>query len=137
MEFVDYIREAAQDERGSDGNALPKEAQLVVFPGMELTLSVPCQAIIIFDAELPKDMFSLAFNSLAIRPNDPDEEATAPTKRLDLDLRSLHETLDKHEFLQGRYTVLPNVSEGALCANVDETLSPREISVEGGAREKA
>lgn len=112
MEFVDYIREAAQDERGSDGNALPKEAQLVVFPGMELTLSVPCQAIIIFDAELPKDMFSLAFNSLAIRPNDPDEEVTAPTKRLDLDLRSLHKTLDKHEFLQGRYTVLPNVSEG-------------------------
>ena len=27
--------------------------------------------------------------------------------------------------------------EHALCANVDETLTPRRISVEGGVREKA
>ena len=29
-----------------------------------------------------------------------------------------------------------NDKRGPLCANVDETLSPRRISVEGGAREK-
>src|SRR6516165_7716068 len=44
MAFVGYIRRAAEEEVDDQGRPLPKEKQLVVFPGMELTLGVPCQA---------------------------------------------------------------------------------------------
>jgi histidinol phosphatase-like PHP family hydrolase len=40
--FAKYVRDAARLERGADGKALPPDKQIAVFPGMELTLSVPC-----------------------------------------------------------------------------------------------
>ena len=68
MVFVSYVRRAAGEETDPDGQFLPKEQQLVVFPGMELTLAVPCQALLIFDAEFPDDLFDLAIKALAITP---------------------------------------------------------------------
>ena len=69
MAFVPYIREAAANEADGDGNPVPKEKRITVLPGMELTLAIPCQAIIIFDADFPDDLFSLALNALAITPS--------------------------------------------------------------------
>ena len=89
------------------------EQRLVVFPGMELTLGVPCQALLLFDAEFPDDLFSLAMNALAITPNDPNDAKTAQTQRLDhiTSLKGLkEEILDTHEYLRDRYIVLPNVT---------------------------
>src|SRR3982074_3537278 len=60
MAFVEYIRRAAADERDDRGVELKKRMRLVVFPGMELTLGVPCQTLLIFDADFPQDLFSLA-----------------------------------------------------------------------------
>src|SRR4051794_36631749 len=57
MAFVPYIREAAKKERDESGQLLPARDRIVVFPGMELTLAVPCQALLIFDAEFPGDLF--------------------------------------------------------------------------------
>ena len=112
MLFATYIREAAQEETDHDGTPLLEDQRLVVFPGMELTLGVPCQALLLFDAEFPDDLFPLAMNALAITPSDPADAKTAQTRRLDhiTSLKDLKEHLDTHEFLRDRYTVLPNVT---------------------------
>lgn len=112
MLFADYARRAAADETDEQGKPLPKERQLVVFPGMELTLGVPCQAIIIFDADFPADLFSLAMTALTITPSAAAESRTAQVKRLDHinSLRQLKDEIDKHTYLKDRYIVLPNVT---------------------------
>ena len=114
LAFVEYIREAAKAECDADGNPVQASRQMVVFPGIELTLNVPCQALLIFDADLPKDLFSLALNALAINPSDASEATTAEVMRLELitTLGELRDELDKHEYLRKRYIILPNVSDG-------------------------
>jgi chromosome segregation protein len=112
MLFVPFVRRAAAEETDAAGNPLPKERHLVVFPGMELTLGVPCQALLLFDAEFPNDLFALAMTALTLTPSAPTEAKTAETKRLDkLDsLKQLKEQLDQHAYLRDRYIVLPNVT---------------------------
>ncbi|HYN36121.1 MAG TPA: AAA family ATPase [Actinomycetota bacterium] len=112
MLFASYVRSAAQEETDEDGNLLPEHQQLVVFPGMELTLGVPCQALLLFDANFPDDLFSLALNALAIAPSADDEAKTAETERLNniSSLRQLKEKLDEHAYLRDHYIVFPNVT---------------------------
>ena len=45
--FFNHIKAAAHDERDDNGSELPESQRLVVFPGMELSLGVPCQALLI------------------------------------------------------------------------------------------
>ena len=113
MAFVPYVRRAAAEETDGEGRPLPKEQQLVVFPGMELTLGVPCQALLLFDADFPDDLFDLAMKALAITQNPADEAKTAEVQRLHhiQSLRQLKEELDKHTYLRDRYIVFPNVGE--------------------------
>jgi len=113
MAFVEYVRRAAADETDPEGKPLPREQRLTVFPGMELTLGVPCQALLIFDAALPSDMFSLAMTALAITPNSHAEAKVAAVGRLThiTSLRQLREELDRHTFLRERYIIFPNVGE--------------------------
>src|ERR1051326_5061038 len=47
MTFVPFVRRAAAAETDADGKELLEAEKLVVFPGMELTLAVPCQALLI------------------------------------------------------------------------------------------
>ena len=113
MAFVPYVRRAAADERDEQGKPLPKEQQLVVFPGMELTLGVPCQALLIFDADFPEDIFSLAMTALALTPSPAEEAKIAETQRLNpiQSMRQLKAELDKHAYLKDRYIVFPHVGE--------------------------
>ena len=112
MLFAKYIRDAAQEETHHDGTPLPREQRLVVFPGMELTLGVPCQALLVFDAEFPDDLFTLAMTALVITPNEPTKTKTAQTERLNhiTSLKQLKEQLDTHQYLRDRYIVFPNVT---------------------------
>ncbi len=112
--FASYVRDAAREERDQNGDPVPEEQRIRVFPGMELTLAVPCQAILLFDADFPSDLFQLAINALAIQANDPTESKTAQTLPLPqlTTLSMVYEELDKHNYLRGRYILLPNVSEG-------------------------
>lgn len=114
MAFVPYIRRAAMEERDGAGNPIPIENRIVVFPGMELTLAIPCQALLIFDADFPNDLISLALTALAITPSGSAEQYCAEVRRLDeiTTFDKLYEQLDRHEYLRGRYIVIPNVSEG-------------------------
>ncbi len=63
--FIRYIREAAAQETDEQGKPLPDLEQLVVFPGMELTLGIPCQALLLFDSDLPTEFLPLALPALA------------------------------------------------------------------------
>lgn len=113
MAFVKYVRQAAAEELDSTGQLLPEYERLTVFPGMELTLAVPCQALVIFDADLPEDLFSLALTALAIAPSPAQQAMTATVSRLEhiQSLKKLQEEFDKHQYLRGHYTVFPNVTD--------------------------
>lgn len=112
MLFVKYVRRAAEEETDEAGKLLAKGQQLVVFPAMELTLGVPCQALLIFDAELPEDLFSLAMTALAVTPNASTESKTAEVARLQsiVLISQLADELNKHAYLKNRYIILPNVT---------------------------
>jgi type III restriction enzyme len=92
---------------------LPAEQQLVVFPGIELTLAVPCQALLIFDADFSESDLARVLNVLSITPADAsDAEAAAPSPIAHVtELRTVHEEFDRHTWLKGRYIVLPNVTD--------------------------
>jgi chromosome segregation protein len=111
LSFFPFVREAAEEEADANGDRLSPEQKLVVFPGMELTLAVPCQALLILDADLPQDRLSVVTEALAISPVAIDEPLP-PVERLEIHtFTELYSELDKREWLRGRYIVLPNVSE--------------------------
>jgi type III restriction enzyme len=111
LSFFPFVRAAATLETDAVGTPIPRERQLTVFPGMELTLAVPCQALLILDADLPEDLLSLVIEALAIPPC-PIDQPLGPVERLEIhSFTDLYTELDKREWLRGRYIVLPNVSE--------------------------
>lgn len=114
MAFFPYIRKAASEETDVAGNLVAPEKRLIVFPGMELTLAIPCQALLLFDADLPEDLFPLAYSALAITPSNPTAQYCADVTRRDdiTTFERLYELLDRHAYLRGRYIIIPNVSEG-------------------------
>ena len=112
MLFASIVRRAAAEETDAQGKPLSADQQLVVFPGMELTLGVPCQALLLFDADFPDDLFELAMNTLTITPNPPKEAKTAQVQRLNhvRSLIDLKTELDKYAYLRERYIFFPNVT---------------------------
>ena len=136
MAFVDYVRNAAANETDELGNKIPRSKRIVVFPGMELTLGVPCQALVIFDANLPTDMFALVMIALTITPNKDGVAKTAPVKRLGKiqTLNQLRNRLDEHEYLRGRYIIFPNVGENGSFSLIRKGLADKysEMHCVGG-----
>ena len=131
LAFVNYVREAAKTEHDQDGSSLPSVQRIVVFPGIELTLNVPCQALLIFDAELPDDLFALVLHALAIDQNELSEPTTAPVYRLEhiTTLEELRVELNKHQFLRKRYIILPNVSDGGSATLLRTGAAPKYKSM--------
>lgn len=111
--FFKHIRDAALAETDDQGKPLPPGDRLVVFPGMELTLGIPCQALLIFDADLPSEFLSLALTALGITPTDATMEKAAAVKKLDImSFVDLYAALDKLDPLRGRFIAFPHVSDG-------------------------
>src|SRR5258707_6594420 len=54
--YFQYVKAAADLELDDHGDPVALDHRITVFPGMELTLGVPCQAILILDAEFPATM---------------------------------------------------------------------------------
>ena len=98
MTFVPFVQRAAFAETDATGHALEPEKRLVVFPGIELTLAVPCQAILILDADFEDNRFGAVLTALAINPAPDGDSKTAETTRLEniQSLRTLKEKLDEH-----------------------------------------
>ncbi|MFV0296224.1 MAG: TrlF family AAA-like ATPase, partial [Hyphomicrobiaceae bacterium] len=86
--------------------------RIVVFPGIELTLAVPCQAILILDADFEDNRFDAVLTALAINPAPSAEAKTAQTERLETidSLKVVKAKLDEHSWLKDRYIVFPNVT---------------------------
>lgn len=112
--FFKFIKEAANTELDSANNPVPTEKKIVVFPGMELTLGVPCQAIIIFDAEFPVNLLATLYTVLAVNQTDEHSSKHAQPTRLEhfKTLSELYKEVNKQDYFKNRFIVLPNVSEG-------------------------
>ena len=112
MTFVPFVKRTAQEETDADGSDLLPEDRLTVFPGIELTLGVPCQAILILDADFEENRFGSLLTALTINPAPDTDAKTLQTERLETiqSFKSLKERLDAHDWLRDRYIVFPNVS---------------------------
>jgi chromosome segregation protein len=114
LAFVDYIRDAAAAETDDGGNVLPEQRRLVVFPGVELSLGVPCQALLILYADFPSDRLPGVLAALSIDATDPKAASHQAPQQLShvQDFKSLYDLLDRNAWLKGRYAVFPHASDG-------------------------
>jgi chromosome segregation protein len=114
--FFPYVKKAAEDELDDSGNPVPEGRRIVVFPGIEITLTSPnCQAILILDADFPENLFESVLTTLAITPAPSSDSNAAEVQRISQDvvpgLPGLYEKLNALKHLKGRFIVLPNVTE--------------------------
>ncbi|WP_020476601.1 TrlF family AAA-like ATPase [Zavarzinella formosa] len=109
--YFPYIKAAAKEEVWLDGERVPESRQIVVFPGVELTLAVPCQALLIFDAEIPIEVLPNLYPLLGVTQNPNDSPVHAEIGRLDAitSFDELISRLDCNDCFRGRYIILPNV----------------------------
>lgn len=115
--FFPYVRKAALEEVDDHGISIPSEQRIIVFPGLELTLTAPtCQALLILDAHFPENLLQSVLTTFAITPAPSSDSKGANVQRIPQavvrDLTDFYEKLNTHEHLKGRFIVLPNVSEG-------------------------
>lgn len=113
--FYKYIKQASLDEVDSEGNPVPEYKRIVVFPGMELTLDVPCQSLLIFDSniDLTDELIIKIYTALSIQDQSPRSEAkSVQHDRLPIKhINEVYERLNAVSTLQNRFTVFPNVKE--------------------------
>lgn len=110
--FLPYIQDAAANELDEHGEPIHDLDRLIVFPGLELTLGVPCQALLILDSNFEHNRLPAVLTALRI-DSAPDADAcTVQTQRLEhiTSLRTLKEDLDGHSWLKDRYIIFPNVT---------------------------
>src|SRR5690554_2996638 len=115
--FFPFIKAAANNEVDSNGEPIKESEKLVVFPGIELTLSnPPCQALLILDSNFPEDQLVRVLHKLSIEPNPINETSTKETILILSDvvngLRDLYTKLDTIDVLKGKYIILPHTSRG-------------------------
>lgn len=113
LAFFPYIKRATKQELDEQGNPISDEEKIIVFPGMELTLGVPCQALIILDAEFPESLLSTLLTILGISQNDPSSPMHVETSRLEhiKSINQLCQLLDTYDYLKQHYILLPNISD--------------------------
>lgn len=135
-----FIKNAAVAERSTEGTPVSPREQLTVFPALELTLSVPCQAILILDADFPEDRLNDVLKALHFDPIDAKLDALPQTVVLpdSGDLNDIHAKLDKNDWLRGRYIILPNVTPSGYKTLLRESFQAkyRDMVVVGGYLDK-
>ena len=112
MAFLPYVLKAAATETDERGKTLPPGERLIVFPGIELTLGIPCQAVLLLDANFPENMFVPLLTALHLTPPPDDQPRNGNVIRLN-DVHSflnLKNQLDKHSWLKDKYIIFPNIS---------------------------
>lgn len=111
-----FIRDAALAERTSTGGDYQPFEKLVVFPGIELTLSAPsCQVLVLFDPGLPDDALKSVWGALGVIPYPPANAKISGVQPLGTD-KDLHEVTK----------VL-----GQLCVNPHESIPEKRIPLKG------
>lgn len=86
---------------------------LWIFPGMELTCKDSCQALVIFDANLPTALFEKARAKLGL-PSDtkPENPKGIEVELLNFNIADLQDLLDADVELRGRFIIFPHVKPG-------------------------
>lgn len=115
--FFPIIKEAAKNELDENGNPISENNRIIIFPGLELTLSTPsCQAIIVIDADYPINNLNQILHLLGVTPNESSELTTIPTIPITNTIingfEELHDKLNSIDALKGKFIVLPNLNEG-------------------------
>jgi hypothetical protein len=109
--MIRYVREAAEAEETAQGVRV--EQPIVVFPGMEVTVALPCQLLVLFDADLPLELLAQLPGTLGYEQAPPEATQARQTEKL---TKVSHPNdvisgLDALSYLRGRFIVLPHVSE--------------------------
>ncbi len=111
--FFNYIKKASIDEVDENENLVQEEKRIIVFPGMELTLEVPCQALLIFDADLEinDETRIQIYTALKIQDHTKvDEPNTAKTVRLPFEkISEVVAELEAQDKLKGKFIIFPNI----------------------------
>jgi chromosome segregation protein len=115
--FFPYIKQAALSELNDDGKVYPTREQLIVFPGLELTLaSPPCQALLILDSSFPENLLSGVLSALGITPNDEAMTHTCSTVAIPHTVSNnfieLYKLLNNLGYVKGRFTIFPHIGDG-------------------------
>jgi type III restriction enzyme len=115
--FFPIIKRAADEELDNSGNPIEEQDKIIVYPGLELTLSTPpCQALIIIDADYPIENLNQILHLFALAPSAPEEPTTIETTPISNAIvngfEQLYDKLNTIEALRGKFIVLPNLSEG-------------------------
>lgn len=115
--FFPYVKAAAVSEVDAVGNPIPKEDQIVVFPGTELTLSSPsCQAILLLNSDFDETKLGDIITMLALEVTDetksklPNVDSVSPA--CVASFSDLDKKLALHKWLKSRFIILPNVTDG-------------------------
>lgn len=121
-----FVREAAAIEVPPDGTAYLSHEKLVVFPGIELTLSEPsCQALVLFDPQLSDAALQQVWGALGVAPFPQSVPKIAEVRRLgtDKDLHGITRALSslcanpeeaepsKRYLIKDHFILLPHVSK--------------------------
>lgn len=113
--FVKYFQIAAQEDKTDSAAPVPYLQNPVIFPGAELTLEVPCQAIVLLDADAgPTDHASL-LEAVRVGNRHLDTAENGPAVKV-LGFKTLRDLDDairaySHGVLSGRYIILPHVGD--------------------------
>ncbi|MCX6756351.1 MAG: AAA family ATPase [Candidatus Nomurabacteria bacterium] len=113
--FFPYVKAASVSEVDAVGSPIPKRDQIVVFPGIELTLSSPpCQAILLLDSEFDETKFGDILTTLTIAPTDKVKSKLASVDSVSpasiTGFNDLENKLNQHAWLKGKFIILPNVT---------------------------
>jgi chromosome segregation protein len=109
--FTRYYQFAAQEDKEPSFTPKPDLQSPIIFPGVELTLSLPCQTLVLLDADADSELQKTLLTMCGIRPH-PENAPTGPQiESLPFDnLKELEERLNESPVLRGRFIVIPNVS---------------------------
>jgi chromosome segregation protein len=115
--FYEYIDNAAKEELDGEGNQVPIDKQITVFPGIEVTLhQPPCQGLLVFDADFPVSLFQTVLGSLSIAQSPSVDSKTSETQPIPSttinSINDIYAKLDGTDGVKGRYIFLPHIKEG-------------------------
>ena len=86
---------------------------LWIFPGMELTCKDSCQALVIFDADLPQPLFEKARSKLGLPADcNVDDAKGIQVELLNHNIADLQGMLEGDNELRDRFIILPHVKPG-------------------------
>jgi len=114
--FYEYIKKASNEELDITGAIIPPDKQIIVFPGVELTLhQPPCQGLLIFDANFPEILFATVLGALSIAQSPKSEPKTSETLPIPSatinSINDIYSKLDGTDGVKGRYIFLPHIKE--------------------------